>query len=129
LVQSAFITPDEEMRTLSEMWSQTEKTNKSAIQEHKLRVVYIAAEDGANGIPEENEDMEQSRIEESVSVSSSFVHILVSILLVVVVSVSDLFFPFVLFSLLSTLLVICQPLGECAARWDGQVVDREGKGH
>jgi hypothetical protein len=32
-------------------------------------VVYIAAEDGANGIPEENEDMEQSRIEESVSVS------------------------------------------------------------
>jgi hypothetical protein len=50
-------------------WSQTEKTNKSAIQEHKLRVVYIAAEDGANGIPEENEDMEQSRIEESVSVS------------------------------------------------------------
>jgi hypothetical protein len=89
LVQSAFITPDEEMRTLSEMvrllasglfcnlgaladgqWSQTEKTNKTAIQEHKLRVVYIAAEDSANGIPEENEDMEQSRIEESVSVSS-----------------------------------------------------------
>lgn len=58
---------------LTLQWSQTEKTNKSAIQEHKLRVVYLAAEDGtaANGIPEENEDAgEQSRIEESVSVSS-----------------------------------------------------------
>lgn len=68
LVQSAYISPDEEMRTLAEMWSQTEKTNKSAIQEHKLRVVYLAAEDGAaaNGIPEENEDAgEQSRIDES----------------------------------------------------------------
>ena len=31
--------------------------------------------DGSNGIPEENEDMEQSRIEESVSVSPSSVDI------------------------------------------------------
>lgn len=70
LVQSAYISPDEELRTLGEMWSQTEKTNKSAIHEQKLKVVYIAAEDGsgnANGIPEEEEAHagENSRIEDS----------------------------------------------------------------
>ncbi|ORY31962.1 PapD-like protein [Naematelia encephala] len=64
LVQSAFISPDEEMRTLAEMWAETERTNKSAIQEQKIKCAYLAAEDGstgANGIPEE----EESRIEES----------------------------------------------------------------
>ncbi|WRT63451.1 uncharacterized protein IL334_000356 [Kwoniella shivajii] len=70
LVQSAYITPDEEMHTLGEMWAQTEKTNKSAIQEQKIKVVYVAAEDGSsnpNGIPEEAEDNagDASRLEES----------------------------------------------------------------
>ncbi|GFZ43751.1 VAMP-associated protein [Saitozyma sp. JCM 24511] len=67
LVQSAFITPDEEMRTLTEMWLQTEKTNKGAIQEQKIRCAYVAAEDGgaANGIPEEDEAHEASRLDES----------------------------------------------------------------
>ncbi|WVW81578.1 hypothetical protein I302_103573 [Kwoniella bestiolae CBS 10118] len=69
LVQSAYITPDEEMHTLGEMWSQVEKTNKSAIQEQKIKVVYLAAEDGStgqNGIPEEDDHAgEASRLEES----------------------------------------------------------------
>ncbi|WVQ93872.1 hypothetical protein IAU59_000950 [Kwoniella sp. CBS 9459] len=74
LVQSAYITPDEEMHTLGEMWSQTEKTNKAAIHEQKIKVVYLAAEDGttnANGIPEEGDETigggagEASRMEES----------------------------------------------------------------
>ncbi|WVQ81009.1 hypothetical protein IAT38_003116 [Cryptococcus sp. DSM 104549] len=67
LVQSAFITPDEEMHTLGEMWAQTEKQNKSAIHEQKLKVVYLAAEDGstnAHGIPEEEEN-NTTTIEES----------------------------------------------------------------
>ncbi|KAK4686107.1 hypothetical protein P7C73_g4023, partial [Tremellales sp. Uapishka_1] len=58
LVQSAYITPDEEMRSLGEMWSQTEKENKSAIHEQKIKCVYLAPEDGVvngNGIPEEEE--------------------------------------------------------------------------
>ncbi|WWC85582.1 uncharacterized protein L201_000446 [Kwoniella dendrophila CBS 6074] len=71
LVQSAYITPDEEMHTLGEMWSQVEKTNKSAIQEQKIKVVYLAAEDGSNnqnGIPEEDDHAgEASRLEESVN--------------------------------------------------------------
>ncbi|OCF70855.1 MSP domain-containing protein [Kwoniella mangroviensis CBS 8886] len=69
LVQSAYITPDEEMHTLGEMWSQVEKTNKSAIHEQKIKVVYLAAEDGStgqNGIPEEDDHVgEASRLEES----------------------------------------------------------------
>ena len=56
-------------------WSQTEKTNKSAIQEQKVKCAYLPAEDGttnANGIPEESEDQtmngDQSRMmDESVS--------------------------------------------------------------
>lgn len=54
-------------------WAQTEKTNKTAIQEQKIKCAYLPAEDGstgANGIPEENEEPhsgEPSRIEESVS--------------------------------------------------------------
>lgn len=70
LVQSAFITPDEEMHTLSEMWSNTEQTNKSAIQEQKIKCVYLAAEDGRaeNGIREEEEEGMESRVmDESVS--------------------------------------------------------------
>nr|XP_018266451.1 MSP domain-containing protein [Kwoniella dejecticola CBS 10117]OBR88609.1 MSP domain-containing protein [Kwoniella dejecticola CBS 10117] len=69
LVQSAYITPDEEMHTLGEMWSQVEKTNKSAIQEQKIKVIYLPAEDGStnqNGIPEEDDHAgEASRLEES----------------------------------------------------------------
>ena len=40
-------------------WLQTEKTNKVAIHEQKIKCAYIQAEDGstsANGIPEENEE-------------------------------------------------------------------------
>ena len=49
-------------------WTQTEKTNKSAIHEHKIRVTYVQAEGGsaANGIPEEEEGPDASRVEESV---------------------------------------------------------------
>ncbi|WVN90102.1 uncharacterized protein L203_105337 [Cryptococcus depauperatus CBS 7841] len=69
LVQSAFITPDEEMHTLAEMWTQVEKTNKAAITERKLKVVYLPAEDGSEtvqGIPEEVEEgHDVSKIEES----------------------------------------------------------------
>ncbi|WWC67037.1 uncharacterized protein I206_100944 [Kwoniella pini CBS 10737] len=69
LVQSAYITPDEEMHTLGEMWAQVEKTNKSAIQEQKIKVIYLPAEDGStnqNGIPEEDDHAgEASRLEES----------------------------------------------------------------
>ncbi|OWZ30390.1 MSP domain-containing protein [Cryptococcus neoformans var. grubii Br795] len=67
LVQSAFITPDEEMHSLAELWSQLEKTNKGAISEQKLKVVYLPAEDGSTnnqGIPEEEEVGEASRVEE-----------------------------------------------------------------
>ena len=90
LVQSAFISPDDEMLTLAEMvslfawqrtrgcradkqWAQTEKKNKAAIQEQKLRCAYLPSQDGstgANGIPEEPEDttMDQSKlVDESVS--------------------------------------------------------------
>ncbi|KAI9636041.1 PapD-like protein [Dioszegia hungarica] len=64
LVQSAFITPDEEMHTLSEMWSATEANNKGAIQEQKIKCVYLAAEDGRaeNGIKEEEEEGMESRV-------------------------------------------------------------------
>jgi hypothetical protein len=53
-------------------WLQTEKTNKGAIQEQKIRCAYVAAEDGgaANGIPEEDEAHEASRLDESVSTRS-----------------------------------------------------------
>lgn len=67
LVQSAFITPDEEMHSLAELWSQLEKTNKGAISEQKLKVVYLPAEGGSTnnqGIPEEEEAGEASRVEE-----------------------------------------------------------------
>lgn len=67
LVQSASITPDEEMHSLAELWSQLEKTNKGAISEQKLKVVYLPAEDGSTnnqGIPEEDEANEASRVEE-----------------------------------------------------------------
>ncbi|ORX34575.1 PapD-like protein [Kockovaella imperatae] len=66
LVQSAFISPDEEMKSLAEMWSETEKNNKSAIKEQKIKCAYLPAEDGSvpNGIPEENEEAngDQSRM-------------------------------------------------------------------
>ncbi|KAK8845329.1 hypothetical protein IAR55_006042 [Kwoniella newhampshirensis] len=73
LVQSAYISPDEEMHSLADLWATTEKNNKSAIHEQKIKVAYIAAEDGstnANGIPEEGEEGtpaagEASRIEDS----------------------------------------------------------------
>lgn len=58
-------------------WAQTEKTNKTAIHEQKIKCAYLPAEDGStgvNGIPEENEEPasgEPSRIEESVSVPVS----------------------------------------------------------
>lgn len=47
-----------------------EKTNKGAITEQKLKVVYLPAEGGSTnnqGIPEEEEAGEASRVEESVS--------------------------------------------------------------
>lgn len=47
-----------------------EKTNKGAISEQKLKVVYLPAEDGSTnnqGIPEEEEVGEASRVEEPVS--------------------------------------------------------------
>ncbi|WWD22278.1 hypothetical protein CI109_106769 [Kwoniella shandongensis] len=73
LVQSAYISPDEELHSLGELWANIEKTNKAAINEQKIKVVYIAAEDGssnANGIPEEGDEGtpapgEASRIEDS----------------------------------------------------------------
>ncbi|WVR03301.1 hypothetical protein IAU60_000292 [Kwoniella sp. DSM 27419] len=73
LVQSAYISPDEEMHTLGEMWTQTEKTNREAIHEQKIKVAYLAAEDGstnANVISEEAEESgpgvgEASRMDES----------------------------------------------------------------
>lgn len=47
-----------------------EKTNKGAISEQKLKVVYLPAEGGSTnnqGIPEEEEAGEASRVEEPVS--------------------------------------------------------------
>ncbi|ODN96998.1 hypothetical protein I350_07976 [Cryptococcus amylolentus CBS 6273] len=68
LVQSAFIHADDEVRSLSQMWTLLEQTNKAGIEEKKLKVVFLAPEGQADGqgIPEE---MEDSRIEESVSPS------------------------------------------------------------
>ncbi|TXT06031.1 hypothetical protein VHUM_03504 [Vanrija humicola] len=69
LVQSAFISPDEELHSLPELWATVEKGNKSAISEQKIRCIYLPAEDGShpNGIPEENEDttLDHSRLDES----------------------------------------------------------------
>ncbi|KAL1409623.1 phosphatidylinositol-binding protein scs2 [Vanrija albida] len=69
LVQSAFISPDEEMHSLPELWLTVEKGNKAAISEQKIRCIYLPAEDGShpNGIPEENEDntLDHSRLDES----------------------------------------------------------------
>ncbi|WVQ76443.1 hypothetical protein IAR50_006110 [Cryptococcus sp. DSM 104548] len=64
LVQSAFIHADDEVRSLSQMWTLLEQTNKAGIEEKKLKVVFLAPEGQADGqgIPEELED---SRIEES----------------------------------------------------------------
>ncbi|TYJ52320.1 hypothetical protein B9479_007078 [Cryptococcus floricola] len=64
LVQSAFIHADDEVRSLSQMWTLLEQTNKAGIEERKLKVVFLAPEGQADGqgIPEE---MEDSRIEES----------------------------------------------------------------
>ncbi|ODN75843.1 hypothetical protein, variant 3 [Cryptococcus amylolentus CBS 6039] len=64
LVQSAFIHADDEVRSLSQMWTLLEQTNKAGIEEKKLKVVFLAPEGQADGqgIPEE---MEDSRIEES----------------------------------------------------------------
>jgi hypothetical protein len=58
------------MHTLGEMWSATEAKNKGAIQEQKIKCVYLAAEDGRadNGIREEAEEGMESRVmDESVS--------------------------------------------------------------
>ena len=58
------------MHTLAEMWAQTERTNKAAIHEQKIKSVYLASEDGshANGIREEDEEAAESRVmDESVS--------------------------------------------------------------
>lgn len=56
--------------TARKQWSQTEKTNKAAIHEQKLKCIYLAPVDGhdANGIPEEEEAGNESRMmDESVS--------------------------------------------------------------
>ena len=105
-----------------EQWSHTEKTDKSAIQEHKLRVVYIAAEDGANGIPEENEDMEQSRIEESVSVS----FVICAHIRVCLWSGSDLTYAPSCFNLLSS-SIFCSLVGQCSPRWTWEMDDGKGE--
>lgn len=61
------------IRAPCDQWAQTEKINKTAIQEQKIKCAFLPAEDGStgvNGIPEENEDAhggETSRLEESVS--------------------------------------------------------------
>lgn len=59
------------MHTLAEMWAQTERTNKSAIHEQKIKSVYLAPEDGShvNGIREEEEgELGESRVmDDSVS--------------------------------------------------------------
>ncbi|KAL7419962.1 phosphatidylinositol-binding protein scs2 [Cryptotrichosporon argae] len=69
LVQSAFIAPDGEMRTLPEMWAEVEKKDRSAIQEQKIRCAFLPADDGSaptNGIAEEDDHAgEASRIEDS----------------------------------------------------------------
>ena len=62
------------MHSLAEMWAETERTNKAAIHEQKLKSVYLAPEDGShvNGIREEEEgELGESRVmDESVSLAS-----------------------------------------------------------
>ena len=53
---------------LISQWAQTEKANKSAIQEHKIKVTYLPPEGGVatHGIPEEEEAQDASRVDDSV---------------------------------------------------------------
>ena len=105
-----------------EQWSHTEKTDKSAIQEHKLRVVYIAAEDGANGIPEENEDMEQSRIEESVSgsfVICAYIRVCLWLGSILTFALSHLNH--------SATSTFFSSVGQCSPRWTWKVDDCKGE--
>ncbi|KAF2709175.1 VAMP-associated protein [Pleomassaria siparia CBS 279.74] len=45
LVQSVLITADKEFANVASLWSHTEQTNKSAIQEKKIRVLFLPADD------------------------------------------------------------------------------------
>jgi hypothetical protein len=49
LVQSVLITADKEATSVQQIWSQIEKNEKSAIQEKKIRVLFLPADEQAGG--------------------------------------------------------------------------------
>jgi len=52
LVQSVLVTADKEFTNVGSLWSHIEQTNKSSIQEKKIRVLFLAPDDaGPNATP------------------------------------------------------------------------------
>jgi len=60
LVQSILITADREAENVQQIWSQVEKSAKSAIQEKKIRVVYRQPGETTNGVKHEDVSFENS---------------------------------------------------------------------
>lgn len=54
LVQSTIITPERETTSLSDIWGQVEKEDKSAIHEQKIRCAFLPATTAS--VPEEGEE-------------------------------------------------------------------------
>ncbi|KAH4057768.1 hypothetical protein HBI25_053990 [Parastagonospora nodorum] len=51
LVQSVLVTADKEFTNVGSLWSHIEQTNKSSIQEKKIRVLFLPADDASTTTP------------------------------------------------------------------------------
>ncbi|KAF2794742.1 VAMP-associated protein [Melanomma pulvis-pyrius CBS 109.77] len=54
LVQSVLVTADKEFTNVASLWSHIEQTNKSSIQEKKIRVIFLPADDSSTTTPKTN---------------------------------------------------------------------------
>ncbi|KAF2013714.1 VAMP-associated protein [Aaosphaeria arxii CBS 175.79] len=54
LVQSVLVTADKEFTNVASLWAHMEQTSKNSIQEKKIRVVFLAADDAAATPPKTN---------------------------------------------------------------------------
>ncbi|KAF1960111.1 VAMP-associated protein [Byssothecium circinans] len=54
LVQSVLVTADKEFSNVASLWSHIEQTSKSSIQERKIRVLFLPADDAAATTPKTN---------------------------------------------------------------------------
>ncbi|KAF2642427.1 VAMP-associated protein [Massarina eburnea CBS 473.64] len=54
LVQSVLVTADKEFSNVASLWSNIEQTSKSSIQERKIRVLFLPADDAVTTTPKTN---------------------------------------------------------------------------